>query len=149
MKKECWAVTSELVQGQWLYAGQFITCLAPARSPGRVEPSFVFEYRFISFFSALLGCHLSAGLSLVAEGGGCPSLQRTSCSLVALASLVERRLQGTGALVIAAPGLWSAGSAVVGLRLSCFRACGISQVRDGARVSCIGRQTITEPPGEF
>lgn len=36
-----------------------------------------------------------------------------------------------------------------GAQAQLFRARGISQVRDGAPVSCVGRQTITEPPGEF
>lgn len=69
-------------------------------------PCFVFKYSFMSFILALLGFHRSAGFSLVAESGDCSSLQRTSCSLVAMASLlVERRLQGTQASVFAAPGL--------------------------------------------
>ena len=115
----------------------------------KTKPCFVFKYSFISFILALMGFHWSTGFSLVAESGDCSSLQRTSCSLVAVASLVvECRLQGTQASVIAAPGLQSTGSAVVGLRLSRSRARGISQIRDGVCVSCVGRRTITEPPGK-
>ena len=63
----------------------------------------------------------SVGYSLVAV-----------CGFLVVASLVEQRLQGTRASVVAvmcstvvAPGLESTGSAIVARGLSCFEACGV------------------------
>ena len=61
---------------------------------------------------------------------------RSDCPVAGLrlpivtASLVEHRVQSTGALVVVVPGLWSVGSVVVAHGLSCPIACESSQIRN-------------------
>ena len=63
--------------------------------------------------------------------------------------MLEYSLQGTGASVVAAPGLRSTGSTLVAPRLSCSEACGIFPHPRIKPMSpaLAGRLFTTEPPG--
>ena len=91
-------------------------------------------------------------------GGGCAESSCAASSLVALSRgyfscgawafhcsgslVVEYRLQGLWAPVVAAPRLQTTGSVVVAHGLRCPMVCGIFQDRGSNCVSCIGRQIL-------
>ena len=62
--------------------------------------------------------------------------------LTAVASRCRAQALGTQASVAADRGLWSLGSVVVALGLSCPTACEIFWTRDQTGVPCIGRQIL-------
>ena len=66
-----------------------------------------------------------------------PAVASRDCSLV-----VARRVLITVASLTVEHGLQSTGSVVVAHRLSCAVACGIIQIRDWTRDSCVGRRTL-------
>ena len=95
--------------------------------------SFIILFLLIYLFLAVLGLHCCMGFSLGAASG--------NYSIVQVCGLVEQGLQSTWASV-AGGSLQSTGSTVVAHGLSCFRHVGSSWIRDGTRVSGIGRQNL-------
>ena len=80
----------------------------------------LFFFFFNLFLSVLvLHCSVQAFSSCGDQGYSCGEF------LIAMASLVEHRLQGVGVLVAVARGLPRSGSVLVVHRFSCPKVCGI------------------------
>ena len=103
---------------------------------GKGEKSFIYFWLCLVFVAAHRLSPVSAR--------GYPSLQRVACALQGLSRCGARALDTQASvvaacgLVVAARGLWGAGSVTVAHGLSCPAACGVLPEEGWTSVPCIG-----------
>ena len=91
-----------------------------------------FLYNFIYLFLTVLSLHCCLAFSLAAPSGSCSLVVKCRLLTAAASPAVERGFQGRPA------------SAAVAMGLVTPRHVGSSQIRDPARVSCLGRRLLTQ-----
>lgn len=91
-----------------------------------------FLYNFIYLFLTVLSLHCCLAFSLAAPSGSCSLVVKCRLLTAAASPAVEHGFQGRPA------------SAAVAMGLVTPRHVGSSQIRDPARVSCLGRRLLTQ-----